>query len=667
MADIDDICAKLELAFTNERDDPISISTIISVFCDQLGDTFTEKKKFLECLVNLLRANPRVVYELGWDLPKPLLSLIHTGGDEKGAEGRDDLIDKISDCINEISIHGNAKECLLTWCELLCTSPASIEGGDDPVDQSSISDFEITCKARLLIPYFINLLTRIKTLYPSKFLGMVVSSILNFVQHNSSYIGNPHSLLLMIHDFCKSYENHQSKRPIPVATDEGVSEADLSKIVEDEKILQGKLMRSLVTFTFGTCLRNFEAAKFDTYYPMDMTAKTELAFEHEREFMDLCKKYLSLAKLYGIDLETELRKYALEARNIYKSALDKIDTTTEEGEKQLNEAIYELSYTYFMKTGLDPTEIVSDPNGILLLIGANYLVNGNSGTADVEVNINIEDGLYIYLRIATASFYSELCHNPAAESVARLLIWKVLTQFGQEECRKVFEHIPASITNAFLQVMLLKSCTETSQPARDQSLSLLGVILGLIEEETTFSFAIDTLLTCPYITAKTLILTILKNLLLRHITHTTPHITEDEENRDKTPQTPSAPQAPQAPLPPPLPPRTYIKITEDRMAAIHSLTMMAIEPIEDATLHKKPPKKADLVLLLSYLNFLTGLRHKWDRTLLQITCDKVASALADDNVEETTEPEVTYIKLANDVLGKFLSESGGGREGGTNE
>ena len=91
-----------------------------------------------------------------------------------------------------------------------------------------------------------------------------------------------------------------------------------------------------------------------------------------------------------------------------------------------------------MKTGLDPTEIVSDPNGILLLIGANYLVNGNSGIADVEVNINIEDGLYIYLRIATASFYSELCHNPAAESVARLLIWKVMTQFGQEECRKVF-------------------------------------------------------------------------------------------------------------------------------------------------------------------------------------------------------------------------------------
>ena len=59
MADIDDICAKLELAFTNEKDDPISISTIISVFCDQLRDTFTEKKKFLECLVNLLRANPR--------------------------------------------------------------------------------------------------------------------------------------------------------------------------------------------------------------------------------------------------------------------------------------------------------------------------------------------------------------------------------------------------------------------------------------------------------------------------------------------------------------------------------------------------------------------------------------------------------------------------------
>ena len=331
MADIDDICAKLELAFTNERDDPISISTIISVFCDQLRDTFTEKKKFLECLVNLLRANPRVVYELGWDLPKPLLSLIHTGGDEKGAEGRVDLIDKISDCINEISIHGNAKECLLTWCELLCTSPASIEGGDDPVDLGAISDFEITCKARLLIPYFINLLTRIKTLYPSKFLGMAVSSILNFVQHNYSYIGNPHSLLLMIHDFCKNYENYQSKRPIRVATDEGVSEADLSKIVEDEKILQGKLMRSLVTFTFGTCLRNFEAAKFDTYYPMDMTAKTELAFEYEKDFMDLCKKYLSLAKLYGIDLETELRKYALEARNIYRSALDNIDTTTEEG------------------------------------------------------------------------------------------------------------------------------------------------------------------------------------------------------------------------------------------------------------------------------------------------------------------------------------------------
>ena len=658
MADIDDICAKLELAFTNEKDDPISISTIISVFCDQLRDTSTEKTKFLGCLVKLLRAHPDTVYELGWDLPKPLLSLVHTGDEE----GSTDLIDKINDCIKEISIHGNAKECLLTWCEILCASPTSIEGGDDPVDLNALSDFEISCKASLLIPYFMNLLTRIKTLYPSKFLGMVVSSILNFVQHSSNYIGNSHSLLAMIHDFCKSYESYQNTRPVPVAADEGVSEADLLKIVEDEKILQDKLLRSLITFSFGTCLRNYEAAKFDTYYRMDMTAKTELAFEHEREFVDICKKYLSLAKLYGIDLETELRKYASEARNIYKSALDKIDITTEEGEKQLNEAIYELSYAYFMKSGLDRTEIVSDPNGMLLLIGANYLVNSNSGFADI--GINIEDGLCVYLRIATASFYSELCHNPAAESVARLLIWKALSQFGQEECRKVIEHIPASITNSFLQVLLLKSCTETSRTARDQSLSLLGVILGLTEEETTFSFAIDTLLSCPYITAKTLILTVLKNLLLRHITYTDPHVSEDQANQDKTPQR-AAPAQPAKPAPPQLPPRTYIRITEDRMAAIHSLTMMAIQPIEDATLHKRPPKKADLVLLLSYLNFLTGLRHKWDRTLLQITCDKVNSVLADD-VEET-EPEVTCIKLANDVLRKFLSQAGGGGSSSPNE
>ena len=107
--------------------------------------------------------------------------------------------------------------------------------------------------------------------------------------------------------------------------------------------------------------------------------------------------------------------------------------------------------------------------------------------------------------------------------------------------------------------------------------------------------------------------------------------------------------------PPKLPPRPYIPITDDRMASIHSLAMMAIE---NTTSELNFKRKDDILLTLSYMNFFVGLRDKWNRDLLYVInkeiddriTKKISSIKKDNKV-----PELQFITLANDTLGKFLN------------
>lgn len=75
MESIETICDNLEKAFTDQKDDPVSLVTIIDMYNDQVNTEYTkeERVQYLKKLYSVLSENPDVVSEIGWDLPKGLL------------------------------------------------------------------------------------------------------------------------------------------------------------------------------------------------------------------------------------------------------------------------------------------------------------------------------------------------------------------------------------------------------------------------------------------------------------------------------------------------------------------------------------------------------------------------------------------------------------------
>ena len=96
---------------------------------------------------------------------------------------------------------------------------------------------------------------------------------------------------------------------------------------------------------------------------------------------------------------------------------------------------------------------------------------------------------------------------------------------------------------------------------------------------------------------------------------------------------------------PELPSRPFILINEDRMAAVHTLSLMNI----DQCVAK--PEPAKLKTLLMYLNFYNSLLQKWDKFFLAEVCDKInEKILIPDNLANNSEPQYGFIKISVDSI-----------------
>lgn len=192
-------------------------------------------------------------------------------------------------------------------------------------------------------------------------------------------------------------------------------------------------------------------------------------------------------------------------------------------------------------------------------------------------------------------------------------------------------------------MMLLTTCNQTNEQARMINFTLLTRIMCLMPEETTFSFTLDTLLTCPYVKPKICILGILKDLMLktRQCKQEQDISTQLKDLKIKESSSVGVNE------PPALPPREFVSINDDRMASLHSVALIAITKAAEEKANKE-----DLILLQNYLNFFAALRNKWDKSLLKAINEEVGGHF-DVNESETT-PEIGFIIIANETLGKDL-------------
>ncbi|CCD26738.1 Ybp2p NDAI_0I01690 [Naumovozyma dairenensis CBS 421] len=648
------ICENLVRAFDEQKDDPLSLVTIIDVYAEKVNtDTrsIKDKVEYLQTLLSLLQRNPDILYEISWDLPKALLDFFTLRNmQEQLPLNKNQIVMNVMKCFSEIATTGNPKECLMTGCELLSdlsleeqeiqteqVSPApNKQEGKEDIDVNELITPEtiLSLKLYAFIELLGGVLNRIETLYPSKFLVMVSTSLMKFIRESTEKLNNPSFLLRRVYSFCHNYQFYSIDKTSEGAQD--LSTEALKKLSKDETDLQKKIIGGLFTFALGNCLKN-NAVEYEIRYFKSLSNKEEGLNLHVVEFSE---KYLELVKQYNIDFKPEFSKILEESRRIYRALPKSIEENDKTQQSALNQVIYQLSYTYELKKAAEEISIELNSDGMLILSAMFYSEEGIS-------LLNIEDAIYLYLRYSTMSLYAELLHNKGAEAIIRFWLWVTITQEPITSIKDRLKNIPSYILTGFLQMLLLKTCTERDSIVITSSFTLLTRLLCLTPEKIAFDFILDTLLSCPYVHAKSAVLEILKDLTTK-----TNQILDDNDDSDESGLNEKLSELvlkdDKSNKAPSLPPRPYILINEDRMASIHSIALFTIRNV----LATSKASKIDLLLILNYMSFFVSLRYRWNNVLLQVIHDEIENKFNTRIYEDN--PEIGFIKIANDTLGEYL-------------
>ncbi|QHS73271.1 Ybp2p [Saccharomyces paradoxus] len=664
---IETICESLVRAFQEEKDDFVSLVTIIDMYNEQVNSekSIKEKERYLDVLLKLFKENPATLKKIGWDLPKGLLQFFSCKNIYvKKHLASSPIVSSVINCFGALALNGNPKECLLTTCELVSTLRIVSTGTDESdeeyedlidsdrndatnnTDEPSIIHPELekytaentvefipNLKIYVLSEFMSSLLKQVDTLYPSKFLAMAISAIVNYVTTNVQAMDDVHFILRIMYNFCTTYSPAQ---PSAILTD-GIDASDLEKIYGDESVLQKKLLANLGVLMISSCLKN-KPGNIDKIYFKTLMHKKLDEHEVDASILQTCYQYYEYVTSLGVDMKELLEKHLEESRHIYNSLLLNSAASTPEFEEEINQVVYEVSYAYQIKKLADEKNLEPDQYGVLILSAIHYSKNGTH----LLPQIDIQSAIYLYLRCTTASLFSEIYENKFLESSVRYWLWVSITETSTKKIKCALQKLPGHITTAFLQMLLMKTCNEANNDTKLIDFTLLRKILYLMPESTSFTFMFETLLHCPYITAKIAILDILRDMMIK-----APEAPNGEESVNLPEQQKSENTANSVPITPKLPPRPYVTINEDRMASIHSIALICFSVAK-----QKKRTQGDLLLVLTYMKFFVSLRNKWDLGLLTLINKEISESFQGEG-----EPELAFINIANNTLGAYIEET----------
>lgn len=171
-------------------------------------DSVEARELVLTTLLEVLQAHPKLVYEIGWDLPAVLLPYVDSDYDFTSQPLRKaPCVPLLLKIFQELATNGNAKELFLKLCELLTQLDlASIEvqpGPDEVYRKAAIFDIKLYCIIELMDACT----RRIKTAYPLRFLAMSASLFVNMLSRNP-IDNNTHCqfVLRRCYQFARGYE-----------------------------------------------------------------------------------------------------------------------------------------------------------------------------------------------------------------------------------------------------------------------------------------------------------------------------------------------------------------------------------------------------------------------------------------------------------------------------
>ncbi|ODV83015.1 hypothetical protein CANARDRAFT_9991 [[Candida] arabinofermentans NRRL YB-2248] len=609
-----------------ETKDFISFSTVLDIHLSD-PSIYTEEERYdiLMKLNEIFNANHDLVYEVGWDIPPILIAFFNCEMKPVFGLMKEKTTVLILKLFEIMSFHGNPKEMLLPCCELISGLKQ-----DDPYTEEFISSLEsredryfyrekplrvYMLKFHSLLQLISSCLRRNQTIVPSRFLSMVISKLISFLNSDPEH-SRQITVSRRLYTFLRDYV------PPDIPDNNQDSIDDLRIVLKQENALQRKLLVFFYSVLIDHLTKPMVPQLINHIYPnmLNPEQKNQLDFLEDFEMMSrFCGLGLSMDLDYPNSYKFEVDK-SIELFNQCKKPLNNSDDifelviqdynltknrTIAEGLPSLSTSSIVFLYTYYQL--IDKPKFFQFPK-----------------ISFVEL---VKFQLYTYVPFI---LNPKLCNLSV---VASLMIQtlnslndKSLIELNQEQIHSQFESNESGKTILF---SYLQYSTTLVFNSNDKLLiklyfTLLIKIMINLKEEISYQFIFDSLLNCPPFDGFQVgLIGILKDLLMNDRikvvtksesetttnTNTNTNInTEPIEDKLETLKlSGSAPPPP----PPVLPPRVtkYIRLTDERANDLMLLfdvfleeTFLINEETEEVELELQTDKLNSLLALLNLIN-----------------------------------------------------------------
>lgn len=556
--------------------DVLVYSTVLDIHLSEPKRyTTEEREQLLGHILETLRENEKLVYEIGWDLPSLLVPYVDSDYDFKGPIRDAPCVYKVLKIFELLALHGNPKELFLKSTELLSSIKSDVPGLDIFILEK-FYDVKIFCLFELVD----SCLKRIETLYPLRFLAIAAAAFINAI-----YI-NPCETNLAAQFFWKRlylFARNYKSPPTPKNPD-GLPE-DLARIKDDEEYLQRLLLTAFITEGI-----NLVARRWAVSYLVDLFTYLQASLANNVEGyvveMPVLDRLYELALSFDMELSTEFKNFVKQSNELVKEP----ETEDVSGLFQALMADYEATFATSLVTS--SKKVVDSKFGVLSLYTHHVCT-----TRRFDVPFTFKDALSITFRLVVPAFVNPKLFHKGHQDLAVFWIWYVIHSGARSDVEKEIASISHTLLATFFQALLHILVTNPASPNfRFVTLTLLTRLLSLSPQGTAYSFVLDTLRNCPYENIKAALVGVFKEL-----------VTKEREGALDL----AMAQLTVSETAPPLPPRdkkTYIELTSLRFAEVLALVKQSAQ----ATLRRSDAEVVfnaqSLPTLLALLNFLISVK-----------------------------------------------------------
>lgn len=496
-------------------DDYLSYSTILDIYLsDPTQYSYEERESILDALLQVLIENPKLTYGIGWDLPSILILYLDTDFKFDRPLRESPNTYKVLKIFEQLAQHGNPKELFLKSCELLSSIKISDSQATDDDDlREKVFDLKLYCLLELISSN----LKKIVTAYPSRFLSMCLSSLINLIYGNFTHYHSTlvEFILKRIYSFLRNYNGPQLFPEAVKSLD--LSPEEINKLNDDESYLQRKLLVGFLTNSIVLLGKNWSPNNAVLYFK----SLSDKEVHHDQNLIVLDRLY-ELNLSFDIELSKEFKSLIVSSHELFHKF--KLGTKPED---ELLEDIFPTVVVDYQDNLF--TSIISNSgteislNKLGCLIYYSHSINNElvEERKQFPVNVTFNDVLILTLRLIIPQMINNVFVNKTIQDVLVFWNWYAIEYLSAGQRKKLaleISAIPKVYLNIYFQGILF-ICTSSPQSFfkdfRFTCLTLLTRVLILSPESISYEFLKDSLTNCPFNNVRVALVGVLKELLTK--------------------------------------------------------------------------------------------------------------------------------------------------------